>query len=200
MRRAALLIALLAACVVAGTAHADGDPASDYLLAQQVFLPIDAKIPEEKQREVTSVLAAVNTAGYKIRAAVIWSSYDLGAITSLWRKPRTYARFLGTELRFVYADRLLIVMPNGFGFYWYSHPSGSEYAVLDKIPLGKTPVDLVDATEKAVVELAKASGVTVDVQVGSTSSNDHKRTIVILAAVALVAIAVLLRLALRKRA
>ena len=33
----------------------------------------------------------------------------------LWAKPQVYARFLGAELRFVYKDTLLIVMPQGFG-------------------------------------------------------------------------------------
>jgi hypothetical protein len=196
---ALLLAALVAACTLAGTARADGDPASDYLLGTQVFLPIDAKIPVDKQKEITDVLAAANRAGYKIRVAVIWSAYDLGAITSLWRKPRTYARFLGTELQFVYAHRLLIVMPNGFGFYWFKHPSAREYAVIDKIPIENTPVGLVDAAEKAVVALAQASNVKIGTDVAAGPSNNHKRVIIILAAIALVALAVLLRLALRKR-
>ena len=44
-----LLIVMAAACVLAGTAHADGDPASDYLLGTQVFLPYDIKLPAAKQ-------------------------------------------------------------------------------------------------------------------------------------------------------
>ena len=57
---------------------------------------------------------------------MIASSYDLGSITSLWRKPRTYARFLGAELQFVYKDRLLIVMPNGFGISRQGQPVDRE--------------------------------------------------------------------------
>ncbi len=43
MKRAFVLALLVVACVCAGTARADGDPASDYLIGQQVFLPFDAK-------------------------------------------------------------------------------------------------------------------------------------------------------------
>ena len=45
MRRALLVLAALAACALAGTARADGDPASDYLLGHQVFFPYDLKLP-----------------------------------------------------------------------------------------------------------------------------------------------------------
>jgi hypothetical protein len=43
-----LAASVLAACVVAGTARADRDPASDYLLGEKVFFPFDAKIPPAK--------------------------------------------------------------------------------------------------------------------------------------------------------
>src|SRR5205814_809689 len=118
----ALLVAAVLSCLLAAGARADGDPASDYLLAQRIFFPFDAKIPQQKQRELSAVVDGANRAGLKIRVALIWSSYDLGAITSLWKKPRTYARFLGEELQFVYKQRLLIVMPGGFGIYWHGHP------------------------------------------------------------------------------
>src|SRR5262249_3715942 len=100
MRRALLVVTALAACVVAGAARADGDPASDYLLASQTFIPFDLKLSEADQLELTSLVSDTNKAGYKVRVALIGSAYDLGAVTSLWRKPRPYARFLGAELAF----------------------------------------------------------------------------------------------------
>ena len=46
MRRAARRRRVAAAaCVAAPVARADGDPASDYLLTQQMFLPFNVKIP-----------------------------------------------------------------------------------------------------------------------------------------------------------
>ncbi len=52
MKRLALMFAVFVACIAAGSARADGDPASDYLLGSQVFLPFDAKIPKAKEQEL----------------------------------------------------------------------------------------------------------------------------------------------------
>jgi hypothetical protein len=200
MRRALVVALLLVACVLAGTARADGDPASDYLYGLKVFLPFDVKVPKERQREFVSFVETANRSGYAIRVAVIGSSYDLGSVTSLWRQPRTYARFLGAELQFVYAKRLLIVMPNGFGIYWKGHAVDREYAVLSKIPIEKGAAGLVDAAQTAVARLAAASGVKLKrtAPVTVPDGGGHSRTVIILAAVAAVAVAVLARLALRR--
>jgi hypothetical protein len=200
MRRVVVVAFLLVACVLAGTARADGDPASDYLYGLKVFLPFDVKVPKQRQREFTSFVETTNRSGYAIRVAVIGSSYDLGSVTSLWRRPRTYARFLGAELQFVYAKRLLIVMPNGFGMYWKGHSVDGDYAVLSKIPIAKGSAGLVDAAQTAVSRLAAASGVTVKRTAPATvpSGGGQSRAVIILAAVAAVAVAVLARLALRR--
>jgi hypothetical protein len=199
MRRALVVALLLVACVLAGTARADGDPASDYLYGLKVFLPFDVKVPKERQREFVSFVETANRSGYAIRVAVIGSSYDLGSVTSLWRQPRTYARFLGAELQFVYAKRLLIVMPNGFGIYRAGHPVEREYRVLATIPIGKGAVGLVDAAEAAVRKLATSSGVTLNASKRDTKSNGHRDALIVLAAVAILALAELLRNALRRR-
>jgi len=195
---AAVVLTALAACA---TARADGDPASDYLLAQQVFLPFDAKFPAGAQQQLTGLVAAANRAGYAIRVAVIWSSYDMGSITGLWRKPRTYARFLGAELGYVYKERLLVVMPNGFGFNRPQHGTAKEYSVLAKIPIGSGPAGLLDASQTAVRRLAAADGVqVVPVRIASPARrNAQDRTIIIIASIASIAFATLLRLALRRQ-
>ena len=201
MKRAVVVALLLGACTLAATARADGDPASDYLYTLKVFLPFDVKVPKTRQRELVSFVEAVNRAGYPIRVAVIGSSYDLGSVTSLWRQPRTYARFLGAELQFVYSKRLLIVMPSGFGIYWKGHPVDREYAVLSKVQIGKSPSRLVDAAQEAVSKLAAASGVTVTKPTPTVvpqGGGGHSRVVIILAAVGAVAVAVLARLALRR--
>jgi len=115
MRNRIVLLALLAGLAAAPEALADGDPASDYLLSQQTFLSPNARISASDSAEVDALVTAAGRRGYTIRVAVIQSSYDLGAVTSLDRKPRLYAHFLSQELRFVYKQRLLVVMPNGFG-------------------------------------------------------------------------------------
>ena len=51
MRRLAALAMLVAACTAAPLAHADGDPASDYLYTQQAFIPFDIKAPVAAQSD-----------------------------------------------------------------------------------------------------------------------------------------------------
>jgi hypothetical protein len=202
MKRTVLVLAI-ALCMLAGTARADGDPASDYLLGTQVFLPFDVKLPKAKQQELVAVVRDANKSGYAIRVALIGSAYDLGAVTSLWRKPRPYANFLGAELQFIYKRRLLVIMPNGFGFNWPKHPSSKEYAVLSTVRIGTGPVGMLDSTVTAVQKLAAASGVKI-VQTRSAATTHksglaHSRVLIVLAAIAGLALAVLLRLALRSK-
>ncbi|MGZ4401133.1 MAG: hypothetical protein ACXVYM_09710 [Gaiellaceae bacterium] len=202
MRLAVLAGAALVACMLAQSARADGDPASDYLVVQKVFIPYDAKFPAKQQAELTGLVTAANKAGYKIRVAVIWSDYDLGAVTSLWRKPRTYARFLGLELGFVYKQRLLIVMPNGFGFNYPKHSTTAEYALLSKIPISAAGSGLITAAEAAVQQLAAAAGVDVSRPAHVTTPaqrNSHDRVVILIAVGAALAFAVAMRFLLRRR-
>ena len=196
MKRVVLLALLAAACSVAPLARADGDPASDYLYTQQVFIPFDTKTPAAEQGELHRTVAGANRAGFRIRVAVIASAYDLGAVPSLWKKPQTYARFLGQELVFLYKQRLLIVMPNGFGFYWQGHDVTREYATLAKIPIGS---DLVAAAHTAVVKLAAASGVNVEPAQPPKSTASRDRLIIILGSLAIAAAGLLVRAFLRRR-
>lgn len=197
MKRLVLALVLAAALTVAGWARADGDPASDYLLGQQVFFSLDGKVPSAKQKELSALVAAANQAGYKIRVAIIWSPYDLGAVTSLWGKPRTYARFLGQELTFVYKQRLLIVMPSGFGISWKGHDTSSAYRTLAHVRIVKTPVGLVDAAGLAVQRLATAAGIHVTAPAAAPKKS-HRTLVIILIAIAVLVGLVLLRLVLRR--
>src|SRR3954453_23411029 len=126
MRRLGLAWLLAAACVAVPAAHADGDPASDYLLTQNVFVPFDGKVPKEQADALNAVVLDAKKKGYTIRVALISREFDLGAVPSLWRKPKTYARFLGQELFFVYKGRLLVVMPNGYGVSRAGKPLASS--------------------------------------------------------------------------
>lgn len=216
MRRAHALVLIgcaLAAATLAPTARADGDPASDYLLGQQVFFPYDTTeacarwgegcrqfSAQEKARFAGTVKAA-NDAGFKIRVALISSVYDMGSVTSLYRKPRTYARFLGAEISFVYKQRLLVVMPNGFGFNWPKHSAALAYAVLAKIPIQPNS-GLLGAAGTAVQRLAAADGVKVAAPAHVTTPTErtsNSRLIIIVAVVAALLLAVGTRFALRLR-
>jgi hypothetical protein len=118
MRRLCTILALslgLLSVVLPAAARADGDPASDVLATQPLFLPADAGVSFAHENQLNQVLTNAAASGFPIRVAVIASSSDLGSVTALWRQPQTYAQFLGEELSLVYHGTLLVVMPDGFG-------------------------------------------------------------------------------------
>jgi len=183
-----VLVALAAALVAVPAAQANGDPASDVLITQQVFIPFEAPISSSAKDELIKTVAAANERGYKIRVAVIAFTGDLGTAVSLWRHPQSYSKFLGSELAFVYRNRLLIAMPSGFGFYHGRKSVAKEKAVLAKIPPGKTPTALTESTTEAVRALAAADGVVLPkVSTGSNAWRDR----VIIAGVGLLVLLVL---------
>jgi hypothetical protein len=205
MRRIVALSVLLAAVVSAASApaaHADGDPASDYLLVQKVFFPFDVKFPSKRKAELSAVVDEANRSGFKIRVAIIGGPYDMGSVTSLYGKPRTYARFLGEELSYVYDKRLLVVMPAGLGFNWPKHPVAPSYTVLRKVRVQTGGSGLLTTAQTAVQRLAAAAGVHVAVPAhvsGGGTSENRSRLIIIAATAALLLLAGLTRLALRRR-
>jgi cytochrome oxidase Cu insertion factor (SCO1/SenC/PrrC family) len=155
----ALTVALV--LVSGGVARADGDPASDYLVGNQVFLTSQSTGMSPAQRQLVAAVAAANRAGFAIRVAVISNDYDLGSVTELWDKPRTYARFLGVELSRAYRhQRLLVVMPNGFGFNWPGHATARTYGLLATVAVHSgAGAGLAATAAVAVRRLAHASGV-----------------------------------------
>jgi hypothetical protein len=106
---------LLLLAMVAPRAYADGDPASDVLASQRLFVPTDADVPIREQLQLSALLNQSARKGYPLRVAIVGSASDLGSVTQLWRQPETYAHFLGEELALVYHGTVLVVMPNGYG-------------------------------------------------------------------------------------
>ena len=194
MMRVMLVVLVFALAVP--LAHADGDPASDYLYTQKVFVPFDVA---KQAGQLAADVEGATKAGFTIRVAVIGSAYDLGSVPSLWRKPQLYARFLGAELAFVYKQRLLIVMPNGFGFFWKGHPVTREYATLAKIHIAPGNVGLLTAARDAVHALAADANVRVQPQAAPKSTTGRDRAIIAIVALFLIAAALVGRVALRRR-
>lgn len=155
-RLATIAVAIAAALnCAASAAWADGDPASDVLATQPLFLPQDAGVPAKQQAQLGDLLNTARRSGYPVRVALISSPADLGSITELWRQPQTYARFLGEELSLVYRGPVLVVMPNGFGFYRFSLPPPALSAAVS----GLRPASgLASAALSAVQRLAARAG------------------------------------------
>jgi len=155
---AVVLAALAGAGPLAATARADGDPASDYLVANQVFLAAQSGSPSVAQRRLMATVAAANRAGFAVRVATIPQPYDLGSVAALWRRPRLYARFLGLELASAYHGRLIVAMPDGIGL----SRGGRSLPAPDRAQqtsAGTSPGVLASRARTAVITLAREAGV-----------------------------------------
>jgi hypothetical protein len=148
------------ATLTATEARANGDPASDLLLTQDVFSLPSAQTPEPEVDQLRALVQAAKARGFRIKVALIAGQADLGLVKTLWRKPQPYAQFLGQELLFVYRARLLIVMPNGYGIARGRKPVPGERKLLDSAaPPERTGADLATAASRAVLRLARQEGV-----------------------------------------
>jgi hypothetical protein len=149
------LAALAPALIAPGVAGADGDPASDVLLGQDVFLPY-SPISSQVQRSVYAVAAAARSAGYPVKIALIEAPSDLGVLPALFGKPQTYARFLSAELAGSWSRPVLVVMPGGFGLAAAGH--ALPIRSLAGVGVGRGSDGLGRAAISAADHLAAGSG------------------------------------------
>jgi cytochrome oxidase Cu insertion factor (SCO1/SenC/PrrC family)/thiol-disulfide isomerase/thioredoxin len=167
----ALALAVIASGAVSpGAARADGDPGSDVLVYQSLFVTSSAGVSVAKQVQLNGLLAQAKEAGVPIRVAVIAHPSDLGAVGELWGKPRAYARFLGYELSLSYRQRLLVVMPSGFGVSWPRHATQSAYHALAGTHIAAGGDGLATAAETAVMAVARSAGVTLRLSTAAAPS------------------------------
>lgn len=155
---AAIVITALAGAIAATPAHADGDPASDVLATQALFLPWDANVPATRQQRLSELLASAEHGGYPIRVALIASRSDLGSIGALWQRPQGYAEFLAQELSLLYHGPLLVVMPDGFGVARAGLSRSAIASALGGIPVPRSGGQLAQDTLTAIGRLAGAAG------------------------------------------
>ena len=174
-KRLAVLGAVTVCLCAPVAARANGDPASDYLLTQRVFLPFTTKIDRNEVNRLDALLREADQKHFRIRVAMILSPSDLGTAFSLFGKPEKYSQFLGLELSFVYRGRLLVVMPNGYGYAVNGDPDPKASAVLKKLPApGRDATKEVRAAIAAVQDLAAASGLRLTVpKVGGSTGRDR---------------------------
>jgi hypothetical protein len=154
----ALVAALAAALAGSGPALADGDPASDVLATQSLFLPQDAAIPASQQAQLLALLDAARRAGVRLRVAIIASPTDLGSVGVLWRQPQSYAKFLDQELSLVYPGTLLVVMPNGLAVQGPGAATSAARSAIAGLAPSGSAAGLGASTETAVRRIAAANG------------------------------------------
>ena len=149
-------LALVALALVPATSLADGDPASDVLLGENVFYPYAPPVSQSAQKALDAETAAAKELQFPLKVALIASPVDLGAVSDLFGKPQKYADFLDQEISGQGKQPLLVVMAAGYGAQGVSSAARRALASLPKP--GRTSNDLASAAVTGVARLASASG------------------------------------------
>jgi hypothetical protein len=152
-----IAVAAALALVAPAPALADGDPASDVLLLQDVYLPYAPGVPGPLGSAITTLLKTTRKAGFALKVAIIATPQDLGAVPQFFGKPQQYAPFLQREIAFNSKVPLLVVMAAGYGAAGL--PAGTDTALQGLKPpangggdaLGRSAID-------GILRLAKAGG------------------------------------------
>jgi hypothetical protein len=138
-------------------AIADGDPASDVLLLQDVYLPYAPGVPAPLGKAITNLLKTTRKAGFPLKVAIIAEPRDLGAVPEFFGRPQAYAPFLEREIAFNTKKPLLVVMAAGYG--GAALPSGTETALQGlEAPKTGTGDELGRAAVEAILKLSRAAG------------------------------------------
>jgi hypothetical protein len=183
-----LVVALVASALLPAAVLADGDPASDVLLGENVFYPYSPATSPAIQRQLNAETAAAKQAHFPLKVALIGAPVDLGVIPSLFGQPQKYADFLDQEISFQTKQPLLVVMASGYGVEGMDATAQAAVSALDK-PAGTQSNELGQAAITAVGKLAAASGHPLQ---GTTEGSDGGGTskavlVAILAAIAIAA-------------
>jgi hypothetical protein len=152
----AILMALMLPTIEPVGARADGDPASDVLLAKNVFYPYEPEVNASLESAMQKALNAFAAAtGIYLKVAIIGAPQELGLVPQFFGHPQQYAEFLDREISFNAPQALLTVMPAGFGVM----PAGATEA-LRRVPVDAKhgPDGLTRSAIRAVVALARYHG------------------------------------------
>jgi len=189
-RRLVLALGALLALSLPATTLADGDPASDVLLGENVFYPYQPAVSASLQKTLNTETVAAQRAKFPIKVALIASPIDLGVIPDLFGKPQQYAEFLDQEISFQRKQPLLVVMSTGYGIQGMQGGAAGAAALLAK-PAGGQSDALAQAAITAVAKLASATGHPIQGVPGipGASSSNGGATTVIVIVLALAAVA-----------
>jgi hypothetical protein len=183
----ALLLSVAVLSAPAG-ARADGDPASDVLLGENVFYPYTPPVSGSLQRTLNAETTAAAKAHFPIKVALIASPVDLGVIPDLFGKPQKYADFLDQEISFIAKEPLLVVMADGYGVVGLKPAAQAAAGALPR-PAGKSSDDLATAAVAAVHKLAAADGHPVAGAAVSSAGRSSNGLVIVVVGLALAAAA-----------
>lgn len=199
--RSFLTVVLLATCVAAPLAVADGDPASDYLITQQVFLPLSVPFSTAQGGALTALLNNSELEKFPLKVAIIAGPEDLGSVPSLYGTPQRYASFLGQEDYYFFKQELLVVMPQGYGLYKASGVPPGDKRVIAKLPAPhvRSGDGLIAAAVRAVRALAARRNLPLSAKSTTKSTASQDRFEIIAGVLVLCGLAVGVRMLVRRR-
>ncbi len=180
---AALLLCVLLAGLPA-RARADGDPASDVLLVQNVFYPyqphVGAAVEASMSRTLRELAAAT---GVHLKVAIILERFELGLVPQFYGHPQAYANFLDREISFNSPQPLLTVMSTGFGL-----ASAGPSTALASVHVDRTQraYGLTRSAILAVAALARAHGHPIPIPSIPAASSDSSSPVLLVFGVPIV--------------
>lgn len=153
--RLAPLLAGLSVLVAPAAASADGNPASDVLLASNVFHPYQQIVSNPLIAALNLATARAHAARFPVKIALVRSPADLGAVPDLCGKPQQHATFLDGEISFNTKPVPLVVIQAGIGLVDSGPPSALAGL---HIPTRRGSDGLATAAIKAIGLLAAQAG------------------------------------------
>jgi hypothetical protein len=153
----ALLAAAVLAVAAPATALADGDPASDVLIIENVFYPYRPPVSKALTQQLDALTKTMKAAGFPLHVALIETPVDLGAVPNLFGQPQRYAEFLSSEITFGRPHPLLVVMPSGYGVV-AAGPRAKAIAAAQSAPAAKSSDALAIGAIVVAQKLAAAAG------------------------------------------
>jgi hypothetical protein len=197
---AAAVAAVLVSIFLVRNALADGDPASDYLIGEQLFPSFEASSSGTDVTRLKGMLDDSKRKGFPLKVAVIAGRSDLGSVPSLFGKPEQYARFLGQEDFYFFKDELLVVMPQGYGLYKHGGVPPGDRAAIAKLPAPSTAAiePLLAAAARAVTALAERRGLSLASETSAGANAWRDRVEIVAGVLVLCAVALGVRVLVRR--
>jgi hypothetical protein len=194
------LVALAALILVPSSALADGDPASDVLLASTLYTPVGQKISPPVQQQLQRTIIEADAAGLRVRVALILDRTDLGAVPQLFGHPAKYVRLLAAELYYAWKDTVIAVQPSGIGVQNIK-PLAPAQTLADSIHVAQpaTADALARAADTAIRKLAAQKGLKLGASAPASSSGQRSTTPYVVGAVVIAILAVALAVQLNRR-
>jgi hypothetical protein len=176
----------------AGIARAHGDPASEVLLSDNVFLSYESPYGSSEGRALEALTAEAKRQGFPVKVAVITQRSDLGPDDHLYGRAEPYALHLAMDLTSSYVGTLVVAMNGRPGGFAVQGPGAKPAArrALARMKLPRTPLTAAELAKLAAVaaqRVAAASGhhLAVPKETTTKKSSPHLLEIFLIAALGL---------------